>query len=97
VAFDEMDEVGGCVAGQGRLGKVGIGGEEVVGAGVEVGEVRAAAARDEDLSAGSVSALEHRYAAAAPTGFNGGHEARGASAEDENVETVWMHDADVNN
>jgi hypothetical protein len=91
-----MDEVGGRVAGQGRLGKVGIGGEEVVGAGVQVGEVAAAAAGDKDLLAGLVTALEYRNAAAAAAGFNGGHEARGASAEDENVETVWLHDADVN-
>jgi hypothetical protein len=42
-----------------------------------------------------VAALEHRNAAAAAAGFNGGHEARGAGAEDENVEAVWMHDADM--
>jgi hypothetical protein len=43
-----------------------------------------------------VAALEHRNASAAAAGFNGGHEARGASAEDKYVETVGLHGADVN-
>ena len=74
---------------------MGIGGEEVVGAGMQVGEVAASAAGDEDFFAGAAGALEHSYAAAAAAGFNGGHEACGASAENENVEGVWIHDADV--
>jgi hypothetical protein len=75
---------------------VGIGGEEVAGAGVEVGEIASAAAGDQDLFAGSVSALDDRNAAAAAAGFHGSHKTRGASAENENVETVGMHDAEVN-
>ncbi len=95
VALDETDEVGGRVACQGRFGKVGIGGEEIVGAGVQIGEIASATAGDEDLFAGAAGALEHSNAAAAAASLNGGHEAGGASAEDENVETVCGHDAEV--
>lgn len=49
VAFDETDEVGGRVTGESGLGEVGIGGEEVVGAGVQIGEVAPATAGDEDF------------------------------------------------
>ena len=52
VLFDEGDDVGWGVAGEGGLGEVGVFGEEVFGAGVEVGEVAAASAGDEDFFAG---------------------------------------------
>ena len=65
---------------------MGIGGDEVIGAGVEVGEVAAASAGDEDLAAGQAAAFEQGYAAAALGGDGGAHQTRGAGAEDDGVE-----------
>ena len=86
VAFDEGDEVGGRVAGERGFGEVGIGGEEVVGAGEEVGEVRAASAGDEDFFADAVGAFEEEDAAAALAGFDGAHQAGCACACNYDVE-----------
>ena len=85
VAFDEGDDVGGGVASERRLGEVGIRGEEVVGAGVEVGEVTAASAGDENLLADSVGVLEKDDAAATLGGFDGEHETGCACSYDEDV------------
>ena len=86
VLLDQGDEVGGRVAGERGLGEVGVGGEEVIGAGVEVGEVAAASAGDEDFFAGAVGVFEDEDAAAAAAGFDGAHEAGGAGSEDVDVE-----------
>ena len=88
VFFDQGEEVRRGEAGERGLGEVGVGGEEVFGAGVEVGEVAAAAAGDEDLLAGAVGVFEDEDAAAAAAGFDGAHEAGGAGAEDEDVEVI---------
>jgi hypothetical protein len=61
---------------------------------VQVGEVAAASAGDEDLLARPLGALEDRDTASAAAGFDGGHEARSATAEDEDIETVGIHGAD---
>jgi hypothetical protein len=86
--FDERNEVGGGVAGQSRLGEVGIGGEEVFGLGVEVGEIAASAAGDKDFFAKAVGVVEEDDTAVAASGFDSTHEACCASAEDECVEGV---------
>jgi hypothetical protein len=64
---------------------VGVLGEEVVGAGVEVGEVGAAAAGDEDLLADALGVVKQEDAAAATASGGGTHEAGGASSENENI------------
>ena len=94
VPLDKADEIGWCIARQRRFGEVGIGGEEIAGLRVQVGEVAAATAGDEDLFARPLSALEHGDTAAAAAGFDRGHEARSAAAEDEDIETVLIHGAD---
>ena len=86
VLLDQGDEVVRGVAGEGGLGEVGVGGEEVFRRGMEVGEVAAAAAGDEDLLAGAVGVFEDEGAAAAAAGLDGAHEAGGAGAEDEDVD-----------
>jgi len=60
---------------------------------MEVGEVAAASAGDEDLFAGTLCALEYSDAARAAAGFDRGHEACGSGAEDEDIETVVIHGA----
>ena len=84
--FDQRDEIGGSVAGQRRLGEMGIGGEEIFGLAVEVGEVAASAAGDEDFLAEAVGVFEDGDAASALAGFDGAHEAGGSATEDQCVE-----------
>ena len=86
VLFDQRDDVGGGEAGQRGAGEVRVGGEEVFSGGVDVGEVAAAASGDEDFAAGALAVLEQKDAATAAAGFEGAHHARGAGAEDDDVE-----------
>jgi hypothetical protein len=65
---------------------VGVFGEEVLGAAVEVGEVGAAAAGDEDLFADALGVVEQKDAAAATAGGGGTHKAGSAGSEDEDIE-----------
>ena len=88
VFLDQRDEICGSVAGQRGLGKMRIGREEIFGLAVEVGEVAAAAAGDEDLLADAVGVFEHRDAAAALAGFDGAHQTGGAAAENQCVEMM---------
>ena len=50
MSLDQRDETGRCVARQGRLGKVRIGGEEILRPAVQIGEIRAPAANLGPLS-----------------------------------------------
>jgi hypothetical protein len=53
---------------------------------VNIGEVAAASAGDEDLLAGLFGVVEEQDAASAAAGFDGAHEAGGARSEDDDVE-----------
>ena len=63
-----------------------IGRKEVLRLGVEVGEIAASAARDEDLLSEAIGVIEERDAAVATSSFYGAHEAGCAAAENECVE-----------
>ena len=56
--FDESDEIRGSEAGESGFGEMRIGGEEIFRRGVDVGEVAAATAGDEDFFADAVGVLE---------------------------------------
>ena len=71
VLLDERDEVVGRVTGQRRFAKVGIGGNEVVGTGVEIGEVAAAAAGNGNLLSDAIRMLKHDDLAASFSRFDG--------------------------
>ena len=86
VRFDHGEEVLRGEAGEGGLGKVRVGGEEVFRGGIAIREVAAAAAGDEDLLAGTLVRLEDEDAAPAASRLNGAHKAGGAGAEDEDVD-----------
>src|SRR5579863_2406996 len=88
VLFHQGDEIRRCVAGQRRFRKMGIGGDEVFGLAIKIGEIAASAAGDEDFLAGFVGSLENRDAAAALSGFDGAEETRGSRSEDQGVEVV---------
>ena len=86
VALDEVDHVCRCETSQRGLGKMGVAGEEIFRAGVQVGEVAATAAGDEDFSAGALTVFEQEDTFAATAGFEGAHHAGSAGAEDDDVE-----------
>ena len=65
-----------------------VGAEEIFGVTMEVCEIAAAAAGDEDFLADAIGALEDRDAATALASFDGAEESRGAGAEDEGVKIV---------
>jgi hypothetical protein len=64
---------------------------------VQVGKVGAASARDQDLFARPLRALQHRDAAPAAGGFDRGHQACRTRSEDEDIETVLIHGANFPN
>jgi len=86
VAVDEGEEVLRAVAGEGGLGEVGVLREEVGGGAVDVGEVAAASAGNEDFAAGLAAVFEKGDAAAALAGSGGAHQAGCARAEDNDIE-----------
>ncbi len=86
--LDQCDEIRGRVAGQRRLGKMRIRGKEILGLAVEVGEIAAAAAGDENLLAQTVGVFEQGDAPAALAGLDGAHQACRAAAENECVEAM---------
>lgn len=79
--LDQGDEVRGRIAGERGPGEVRIGGEKVFRRAVEIGEVAAASAGDEDLLADALRVVQHRDAAAPLRGHHRAHQARGACAE----------------
>ena len=89
--MDERDEVGGRVTGERGLREVGIGREEVFGATVEVGEVAAASAGDEDLLARAFGVLEDGSTRVRAAGVDGADESGGTCAEDDRVEGMRGH------
>lgn len=60
----QCNEVSGRVAGQGRLAEVGIARKEILWRAVQVGEIAAAATRDQDLAADAIGAFEDDDASA---------------------------------
>jgi hypothetical protein len=69
---------------------VPIAGEETVRGAVDVGEVAAAAAGDEDLFANAFGVIEQQDAAATLTCGDGGHEAGCTGAEDEGIACFFV-------
>jgi hypothetical protein len=78
---DESEKVVGPETGESGFSEVGIGGEEVFGRGVNVREITAAAAGDEDFLADVVCMLEDGNAAATLACLDSAEEASGAGAE----------------
>jgi len=87
--LDQLEKVPRLVEGERGLGEVGILREEVGGRAVNVGEVAAAAAGDEDLAARLRVVVQHRHAAAALAGHGGAHQARSARAQHQDIEAAF--------
>jgi hypothetical protein len=81
MAFDQRDEIGGCVSRQRRFGKVGVRGDEVFRAAMQIREIAASAAGDKDFFAGTRGALEDGNAPPTLPCFDGAHQTGGTSAE----------------
>src|SRR5258708_9983279 len=88
VLFDKSDEVRRCISRQGGLGKVRIGRDEVFRLPMNIGEIAAAAAGDQDFLAQSVGAFNDRHAPATFSGFCGAEESCGTRAEDQHVKAA---------
>ena len=69
-----------------------IGRQEPLRRAVQIGEVAAPAAGDQDLLAGLARMVQHHHAAPAPPGGDCAHQAGGAGAEDDDIGGV--HDSD---
>ncbi len=88
--LDQCDEVARCVAGERRAGEVWVGGEKPVGCAVEVGEVAAATAGDEDLFADAIGMIENEDAAATLTRSDGGHQTCCSGAEHQDIANLFV-------
>ena len=89
VAFDKLEELGGRVSRERGLGKVGAAvGDVVGGGGTKVGEIAAAAARDEDLVSKPRLVFKDGHGPAVEAGDTGAEESGGAAAEDDDIEFV---------
>ncbi len=85
MALDLAQEVLGAEARQRRGAEVRVGREVVLRAGVQVGEVAAAAAGDQDLAAQALGVVEHRDPPAPPTGGDGAPQPGRPTANDQRV------------
>ncbi len=88
MAFDQRDEIGGCVAGQRGFGKVRVRGDEIFRAAMKIREIAASAAGDEDFFAGARGAFEDGNASPTLPCFDGAHQACGTGAENYGIIVV---------
>ena len=85
VLLHQSDDVGWSEARQSGPGEVRVLREKILGAGVDVGEIAAAATRDQDLFANAVGMVEQDHAPAALPSLQRAHQTGGASAEYDDV------------
>ncbi len=83
--FDQANKVRGSVAGECGFGEVRIGGKKIFRRGVQVGEIAAAAAGDQDFLADSIGALQDQRTPPALAGFDGTHQSGSASPKNDDV------------
>jgi len=86
--FDERDEIRRRVAGQRGLGEVFVPGDELLGLAIDICEIAAASAGDQDFLADAIGMLEHGDTPPAFAGFNRTEKSRGATAENKSVKFV---------
>ena len=87
MTIDQSDEVRRSVAGQRRLGEVGVGAEVAVGRGVAVGEVAPPPARDQDLLSRRIGMVDQQHPPTAFSGLRRAQESGSAGADDDRVES----------
>ena len=85
VLFDQGDKVLRRVARQRRFREVGIRGNEILRLAIEIREITASAARNQDFLSGSFGVLQDRDAPAAFAGLDRAQQSRGACPDDQHV------------
>jgi hypothetical protein len=88
VFFNQGDEIGGGVAGQGGFREVFVRGEEVLGSAMDVGEIAAASTGDENFLADAIGTLQNGDTPPAFPGFNGAKQASRPGAKNQSVKPV---------
>ena len=88
MALNERNEIGLRVAAERRLAEVGIAGEKTIRRGIEIGEVAAPAAGDQDFRADLVGMVEQQDFFSALPGRQRAHEARGTRSQNDDVERL---------
>jgi hypothetical protein len=83
--FNEGDEIRGGVAGQGGFRKVFVRGDEVFRPAMEIREIAAASAGDQDFLTDFICAFDHGDAASAFAGLDGAKQSGGSGAKDQSV------------
>ena len=83
--FDEHDEIGRRVATERRAGEVRVRRQEAFGHGAQIGEVAAAAARDQDFFARRIGMVDEEGGQAPLTRARRAHQAGGPRTEDDHV------------
>jgi hypothetical protein len=78
--FDERDEIGRSVTSESGFCKVFVRAEKILGAAMEIREIAAATARDQDFLADAIGPFEDRDAASTFAGLGRAEESRGTSA-----------------
>ena len=86
--LDQGDEVRGRVAGQRGFREVRICGKEILRLAIQISEITAASAGDQNLLAGTIGALKNRDAPPAFAGFDRAHKSRGSCSQNDRVEFV---------
>ncbi len=86
--FDERDEIRRRVACQRGFGEVFVPGDEIFGLAIDICEIAAASAGDQDFLADAIGMFEHRDTAPAFACLNRAQESRGAAAENQGVKFV---------
>ena len=85
MAVDQVDEILRRVAAQRRHGEMAVGRKVALRHGLEIGEVAAAAARDQDLLSGPVGMIDQQHPAAALPRHRRAHQPGAAGAEDDDI------------
>ena len=86
VLLHQLDELAGGISREGGSAEVRVVGEIIFGAGMEVGEIAATAAGDEDFFSDSMVVLEYKHGAIPQTGRPRAHQARATGANNDDVE-----------
>jgi hypothetical protein len=88
MSFDESNEIRGSVPRQRGFGEVGIRGYKILRVAIQIGEIAASAAGDQNLFAGTLAALQNGHTAPAFAGFDGAEESRGSRAKHYSIKFV---------
>lgn len=83
--FDELNKICRGVAGKRRLRKMRISRKKIIGRRVQIGEVTAPAAGDQNLFTDALRALENQNPPPARASLGGAHQASSACSENDDV------------